>query len=251
MSGWNWSEDDTAPGSGSQTNFLTSYFENAAGDDYRLKDSTPTLFEGAPLVHADAYRNVRRMISDHNYFFPGFHDPDPEPVWPAEISVVDGIEYGPTGDDYTGRWQKAVATSYEDGETFGIDGTSETGTYVTQTPDTPTWSADPTAGDGQLTVYLTAGDATDVLYVFYKAQSSTMWLSAGHRIGSGSLTKTGLTNAVEYEFIAVARNGGVYSRFSNLCEGTPVGSPTPVSLSDLNLRADVVTDDLTCLVTQS
>ena len=54
-----------------------------------------------------------------------------------------------------------------------------------------------TAGDTQVVVALTAGDATDRVYIRYRLTTGTTWSAESvtfSRIGSGNVTITGLTN---------------------------------------------------------
>jgi len=92
----NASADSTAPGVGSATGFLTTDFEDYAGNDFRLKasvkETTKARFYGYPLHPYDAFGNQRNI---DGIVFAGAHDPDPvENPDPEENDVRYGVQYG-------------------------------------------------------------------------------------------------------------------------------------------------------------
>jgi len=121
-----------------------------------------------------------------------------------------------------GLWQKATDTFYKLGESFGINGTSEDGTFdPIVMPGTPDLNS-LTPGDGTLTAAITTVALTDIVYLRYKLATDTAWTVWGTtRIGSGDLAVTGLTNLFEYNVEVYADNGGVASVYSDMLKGTP------------------------------
>jgi hypothetical protein len=80
-SGFNVSEDGTAPGSGSQTGAANTIFKDYAGDDYEISAAGKTWlaarFKGWPLDPVDYLNNTRKRSNATPVFYPGHHDPDP------------------------------------------------------------------------------------------------------------------------------------------------------------------------------
>lgn len=151
-----------------------------------------------------------------------------------------------TTNGVTGRWVKADAASYELGETFGVDGTSETGTYVATctAPNEPTLTAG-SFSDSQSTLLFTL-DGTDDIYALYRVMNGTSDWSEENgtfsRTGSGTVDITGLTNDVAYQFIGYAKNAsGLYSTPSNIISGIPSSGTSDIDKIMIALVAEINT----------
>jgi|GEM_PF-2397895 len=98
-------------------------------------------------------------------------------------------------------------------------------------PGRPSHSADPTPGDGQLVLHLTAAAPGDVLYPLWRTGSGTFTEpnDSFKRIGTGALAITGLVNdGASYGVVVVAKVGGLWSLPSAEAFGTPTaGTTTP------------------------
>lgn len=72
----------------------------------------------------------------------------------------------------------------------------------------PSWSAEPTAGDGQVTLHLTAASETDVLYPVWRTGSGEFTEPSEDfkRTGSGDLVVTGLANGDHHGFLAYPKD---------------------------------------------
>lgn len=95
-------------------------------------------------------------------------------------------------------------------------------------PSIPTFTS-LTPGDTQVTLNLTAAGATDTIYARYKPWNVQAWSSESEtfkRTGSGSITITGLTNEVLYDFAIYAKTGS-YTSDWDTDKATPTDPSTP------------------------
>jgi len=114
----------------------------------------------------------------------------------------------------TGRWHPAQAARYENLQTFGVDGTSETGTYTgaSSDPTTPTISASDDGNSDSITVTISGADAGTETTIFYREFNSLTWIEWGTKIShNGSATITGLSEWRYYEFYAYSSDSGLHS----------------------------------------
>lgn len=78
--------------------------------------------------------------------------------------------------------------------------------------------------DGTLTVTLAADKETDAVYVRYRLSGSTEWNTESGsyaRVGSGTVTISGLTNGKAYQISAYAKDGYITSDWSTNCYAVP------------------------------
>lgn len=187
---------------------------------------------------------------------------------PAEINVREGVGYGAAGTEYEGQIVIPSEDDVRDGVSFdvagegdlvlpveanvkqavqyGADGTEYTGVYPAagDIPAAPEWSADPTPGNGQVTLHFTAAAPADVLYARYREVPAGDWAAESEtfkRTGSGSIVITGLTNDTKrYQFSGYTKTLGLTSEWLEPLGATPTaGAKTAAGVLSLpmeNLR---------------
>jgi len=130
--------------------------------------------------------------------------------FPDQVNVLDTdtVNYLP------GRWTPATASKYKNGETYGVDGTSETGTFTgsSNDPTTPTVVAEDAGTGSGVKITATGADAGTTQIIFYRLSNTTNnsndWTQASQTIsGNGNTTVTGLTEWQYYEFYIISCNG--------------------------------------------
>jgi len=112
-------------------------------------------------------------------------------VYPVENNVLDGTDYGPGGDYYTG--------------TLTTNGTN---------PDAPVITGVVDNGDQDSFTASLTGMGTITIY--YRVRFADSWISGGTRAGSGDVTVTGLTEGYWYEVMATATTDSIESVSSNI-----------------------------------
>ena len=91
-------------------------------------------------------------------------------------------------------------------------------------PDAPTLVS-ATAGDQQMVLNVNLNDDGDTAYIRWRRPCAAEWsaISEDYKLtASGNITITGLTNYRPYDFVAVSKNGTIYSMMSNILTETPV-----------------------------
>jgi hypothetical protein len=96
-------------------------------------------------------------------------------------------------------------------------------------------------GDGTVTLTVVAADAADRVYVVYRHNINNEPISAQNitfsRIGSGTITVTGLVNAWEYEFYIYAKTGTISSTYIGPVYAAPVDDCS--TTARLSLRTEM------------
>jgi hypothetical protein len=224
----NASADATAPGSNpliNQTQSDVKFIRDNSGVlnlfDFRIVAGSSLIGAGTP------YESLTLDIS-------GQTRPNPPSIGASEeVSLavdpdfpdVQNVLTTDTTNGTTGRWVKADSEKYKNAETFGVDGTSETGEYVSlaTTPSAPTLDSI-TLSDTTATLSFTGG--TDDIYARYRLMNGVAdWSDENgtfSRTGSGTVSITGLTNDVAYEFVGYAKNASdAYSTPTSPIFGIP------------------------------
>ena len=140
----------------------------------------------------------------------------------ADFPEPENVLTADTTDNEPGLWTIANSTKYQKDETYGVNGTSEVGTYdPSETPGIPTLTS-VTPGNGVFTANVTTVETTDFFQIFYKKKSEQSWtIDPQTNEGSGSITITGVDNFVAYDVFAIVDNGGCVSLPSNMLTVTP------------------------------
>lgn len=81
-------------------------------------------------------------------------------------------------------------------------------TEAGEIPITPTLAVSVSGTTATATVTATAGITVNL---YRKATTDSVWVLAGTRTGSGTIVVSGLTEGMQYVFIAIAIDGGLYS----------------------------------------
>ena len=107
-------------------------------------------------------------------------------------------------------------------------------------PDAPDVSDDVTAGDGTLTITITAASESDQVYARYRTRTGDWSAESGtyKRTGSGTIVISSLTNCMRYQIECYAKKGNLRSDWSEPVYGIPRSS----SDSILELLQDAVKD---------
>lgn len=95
----NWSEDGTQPGSGDANTAVGAWdvadWEDAVGNDFRVKTTVSAPLEGDRHVLLDAFGNLAKT-GESTGFTPGWHDPDPvitsTPNTPADFTLTNELQ---------------------------------------------------------------------------------------------------------------------------------------------------------------
>jgi hypothetical protein len=195
---------------------------------------------GTAIAHYICSVDISGNKSEYELFTQGAIDgdfPEPENVLTTDTTNGTTGTYEPdfpdatnvlntdTVNGTTGRWIPALAASYEEYETFGIDGTSVIGTFAgaSVAPSAPTLDSI-TLSDTTATLSFTGG--TDDIYARYRLMNGVADWSEENgtfsRTGSGTVSITGLTNDVAYEFVGYAKNASdAYSTPTSPIFGIP------------------------------
>lgn len=95
-------------------------------------------------------------------------------------------------------------------------------------------------GDGDAVTAAVTGDAGVTIRLYYQKSGAASWTPGASRVGSGTITQTGLDENAWYTFVAVASSGGLYS-LPSLALGCYVRSASAEAIAEQILEEVVVT----------
>jgi len=134
----------------------------------------------------------------------------------------------------------AAAADIKVGKSVTIAAVTTDGAYSLTPPGQPSFSAAPTAGDGQVTLHCIAAAPADVIYAIWRTGNGTFTAPSESfkRTGSGDLAITGLTNEDRYGFLLLTKAGDLYSLPSDIAFAIPTaGAAAAVSDFDAVMTA--------------
>ena len=143
-----------------------------------------------------------------------------------DFPSVEDVLTRATTNNVQGEYVPADIANHLAPNAFGYNG-EFTGTLTVTAPN-PASLVSATAGDGQVSISVTAPNTTDTVYARYRiAGTNDAWSTESvtfSRTGSGAIVITGLINGKAYEFIVYVNNGGCASEWSIVLVAIPVSS---------------------------
>jgi hypothetical protein len=170
--------------------------------------ATPGTFDEAARNTDPGAANVLDSVVSYKIrgstMAPIYHAPDPSEVWNTATFGADGLTAGT-------KRASSLANCSAGNIKSGVAIDDVTGSYG-GAPVTPTLSI--TLAGTTATATITAAVGVTI-NLYQKSTTGSAWVLAGTRTGSGTITVTGLSSAMQYVFVAIDQTGGVNSFPSN------------------------------------